>query len=112
IKQALQETGRYDVTVFATGQAALEHLGRQRQDVVVVDFGLRDMDGPGLIEKLRAVQPDLAIVAVPSVAYRVPDWLNVNTRIEKPYRARDLDPALQDALAQRAKAPPAQTAAL
>ncbi len=112
VKQALQDTGRYEVTVFATGQAALEHLRRQAQDVAVVDFGLRDMDGPGLIEKLRAVQPDLAIIAIPTEVYRVPDWLRVNGALKKPYRARELDPILQDALDQRAKAPPAKTATL
>ena len=112
VKQALQAGGNYDVTVFATGQAALEHLSRELQDVVIVDFALRDMDGPGLIEKMRSLQPDLAVIAIPSDIYRLPGWLKVDASLEKPYRARDLDPLLQDVIARKAGAPAGPTKTL
>ncbi|RMF70742.1 MAG: response regulator, partial [Acidobacteria bacterium] len=52
-----------DVERAADGETALERLaggaGRDRWDVVLCDLGLPRLDGPGLLERLRARRPDL-----------------------------------------------------
>ena len=108
VKQALEQTGRYTVTAFATGQAALEHLAWQRQDVVVIDAVLRDMDGLALLEQLRASRPDLAVIFV-SGEIKDAARIGVEAVLAKPYRARDLDLHLQEAIQKKAQAPPPQT---
>ena len=43
----------YDVTLAADGKSALEAASRHPPDVVVLDLGLPDIDGIGVIEGLR-----------------------------------------------------------
>ena len=112
IKQALEQTGNYEVIVFATGQVALEEAGRQRHDVAVVDFALHDMEGSVLVGRLRQVQPDLAIVVVPREKQPLPEEIEVEGVLAKPYRARELDLILQRAIEVKRSAPPPKTVLL
>lgn len=43
----------YEVTTAATGQAALTEAARRPPDAVLLDLGLPDLDGVGVIEELR-----------------------------------------------------------
>jgi CheY-like chemotaxis protein len=45
--------------VATSGRDALDQLLRHRPDVLVADIGMPDLDGYGLIEQVRALDPDL-----------------------------------------------------
>jgi len=47
------------VRVATSGRDALDQLLRHRPDVLVADIGMPDLDGYGLIEQVRALDPDL-----------------------------------------------------
>lgn len=63
VKQALEATRRYTVTPFADAGAALDYLGEQRQDAVIVDMHLPRAAGADLVTRLLEAQPDLLVVA-------------------------------------------------
>lgn len=90
MQKALEKNGAYRVSVFATGQAALEQLARQRYVVAVVDFGVQDISGPELVLKLRETQPGLRVVAVHAPDTPLPAEVKVDSALTRPYRARDL----------------------
>jgi CheY-like chemotaxis protein/signal transduction histidine kinase/HAMP domain-containing protein len=59
---ALIGNGDVNLTLAASAREALEVLSRSRVDCLVLDLGLPDMDGTELIEKLKALQPDLPVI--------------------------------------------------
>ncbi len=61
---ALGEVGTFEVRTAASGEAALEAARAQAPDVILLDFMLPDMDGPEVLERLRA---DPATAAIPVV---------------------------------------------
>jgi DNA-binding NarL/FixJ family response regulator len=105
VKRALEQSGDYVVNVFASGRAAVELLQREAQDVVIVDFGIDDMDLPGLIRALRDIQPGLFILASPRSKEQVAQLpaLDVQGSITKPYFARQLAPVIREAVAAKAR---------
>ncbi len=90
VREALQSTGVYNVRVFATGAAALEHLSGTPYDVAVVDFTLQDMDAIDLVTQMRDAYADLHIVAVRDISQPLPDAVPIDDTLPKRYRARDL----------------------
>jgi DNA-binding response OmpR family regulator len=54
----------HDVTVAPDGSVALAAYDRYHPDLVILDLELPKVHGLALITKLRAMQPDLTIVAV------------------------------------------------
>ena len=64
VQHALRSNG-YEVTVAATGRAALDAVAaRPIPDLVVLDLGLPDLDGVHVCRLLRAGNPSLPIVMV------------------------------------------------
>ena len=55
-----------EITAVGTGQEALDQLGQQQFDCIVLDLGLHDMSGLQLLEKMRA---DKAMSQVPVIIY-------------------------------------------
>jgi len=53
----------YDVTITASGQDALRRAVEQRPSVIVLDLGLKDMDGWEVARRLKA-GPDTATVPI------------------------------------------------
>src|SRR5689334_1866275 len=53
----------YDVTITASGQDALRRAVEQRPSVIVLDLGLKDMDGWEVARRLKA-EPDTATVPI------------------------------------------------
>ncbi len=85
------------------GQTALSILTSERELTgVVVELGLRDMDGEQLVYTMRQARPDIAIVVmthpprVPSRAWL--EGLRVHRCLVKPFSGNDLATALTDAL--------------
>jgi len=111
IKQALEGTGEFEVSVSASGVAAQEALRQARHDIAVIDFNVADMDVLELLAQLRRLQPDLHFLlsyADDEQASRAPH-LGVHGVIAKPYTARELILQLYRAMSRRA---PGETAAL
>ena len=46
------------------GEAALAALGREEVDVLVLDLGMPNMDGFGVLERAKSIAPDLKIVVL------------------------------------------------
>lgn len=63
LKSALEQTGQFDVYPFSDVSAALEFLKRHRHDVAVVEFGIPHTPGTVVIQRLKALQSDLYIIA-------------------------------------------------
>lgn len=107
IKQALENTGEFAVTVSAHGLAAQDMLRRQNHDVALVGFDVPDMDMMELLAVLRSIQPGLPIIAAP----RTPEhqervrYLDVQGAITKPFVARDLIPYVRSVLARLKRRP-------
>ncbi|HEX2905723.1 MAG TPA: response regulator, partial [Phototrophicaceae bacterium] len=107
IKQALEQTGLFDVHPFTTPDAAYDYLRDHPQDVALVDFTLPGQPGAQVVRQLRALQPDLAIVITPNQPEAV--LLSVQGGIDMPFTARDFIPVIQQAVAQTGGEPPAPT---
>lgn len=108
VKQALEGTGAFEVSVSANGMAAQEILRESEFDIAVIDFDVPDMDIAELIERIRSIRPDLRLVLSHSTdeqAQRA-NLLGIEAAIAKPYMARDLIVRLGEAAARRPSAPP------
>lgn len=106
IKQALEQTGLFDVHPFTTADAAFDYLRDHPQDVALVDFTLPGKPGAQIVQQLRDIQPDLAVIATP--AQPDADLLDIQGAIDMPFTARDLIPVIQQAVALTGgEAPPA-----
>ncbi|MCX9080165.1 MAG: response regulator, partial [Candidatus Methanoperedens sp.] len=96
IKQALEQTGLFDVHPFTTPDAAFDYLRDHPQDVALVDFTLPNVLGAKVIQELRSIQPDISVIVTPND----PDagTLNIQGAIDTPFTARDLVPVIQQAI--------------
>ena len=59
-------TQGYAVLEAGNARAALDILGRERADLVILDLGLPDMRGHDLLREIRARLPDLPVVVLSS----------------------------------------------
>lgn len=111
LKQALEGTGEFRVSVSANGPAAEDSLQRERHDIAVLDFEVPELDVMELIADLRRIQPDLPIIMTPQTDLHRERarFLDIQGVLPKPYMARDLIPHLRG-LAGRASARPAPDA--
>lgn len=67
--RALRSKG-YKVTEARTGQAALSLLGQGEEpfDLLITDVIMPEMDGPSLIEHVRANRPDMRVICISGYA--------------------------------------------
>lgn len=59
-------TQGYAILEAPNGRTALEILGREGADLVILDLGLPDMRGHDLLKAIRASHPDLPVVVLSS----------------------------------------------
>jgi CheY-like chemotaxis protein len=93
----LKAAGPYTVTVVRTGHEACQILSRQPHDLALIPLG----GSPDLIDKLRAVQPDLPLVLLAdetdlAVGETVPE--TAQALLFRSCLETDLSVALQEAL--------------
>lgn len=108
LRQTLEETGYYKVTLAASGSEAIEIAQSSEIRLAIVDFDLPDINGPDTIRQLRAVVSDLAVIAIPISAD--PDdpelgELKVDGVLTKPFYLPDLPKIVAGALDLMAEAP-------
>ncbi len=98
---ALERVGGFEVEAYASGPAALEAIGERRPDLVLLDVMMPEMDGPGVLARLRAsdVGRDLPVVMLtakvhPQETARLRD-LGANDVIHKPFDPMTLPDAVR-----------------
>jgi DNA-binding NarL/FixJ family response regulator/REP element-mobilizing transposase RayT/CBS domain-containing protein len=108
VRQALEQTGRFDAHPFTQADAAFDYLRDHPQDVALVDFTLPGRSGPKIVQQLRAIQPDLAIIITPHQENGdvLLASLNLQGMIDTPFGAREIIPLLEEAVNQIAQTPP------
>jgi CheY-like chemotaxis protein len=65
VKRSLEQIGGYEVAPFTSADTALEYLQRRAHNVALIDFALRGAHGVDVIERVRAIQPDIAVIVTP-----------------------------------------------
>ena len=101
IRQTLEETGYYQVTLAPSGSEAIEIVQSSEIRLAIVDFDLPDINGPDTIRQLRAVVSDLAVIAIPvSSDPDEPELkeLKVDGVLTKPFYLPDLPKIVATAL--------------
>jgi CheY-like chemotaxis protein/REP element-mobilizing transposase RayT len=106
LKQALEGTGDFRVSLAANG-AAGEEIGSQADfDVVVMGFDPPDMDMMELIRRVRLLQPDTPLILCPetTVQHERARFMVADGSMGKPFTAREFIPYLHKVL-RRSKGP-------
>ncbi len=97
VKKALERNGEYTVAVFSSGKAGVDYVRSHEQDVAVVDFRMKDMPGTDMVDHLRTLQHDIALIAAPNhpaildlqERYNIQKIINIPTSIRKFVAALD-----------------------
>lgn len=113
MKQSLEQYGGFQVSPFTSPDTALDHLRFQSFDVVMVDFTLPNVSGEQLVGRIRALKPDIAVIAtpdLPDVAVKALE-LKLDGVVDVPCTMRELLPVLQKALSRSRDALPETMAA-
>lgn len=112
MKQALERTGEFEVSSFTTPDAGLELLRTRPHDIAILEFGLPSMNGQELVSRIRAVAPNIRILASPHMpnVMTMARQLDLDAVVDIPMPLRDLLPILKkmiyaDALPDTAEAP-------
>ena len=108
LRETLEETGYYQVTLAANGSEAIKIVQSSEIRLAIVDFGLPDINGPDTIRQLRAIVSDLAVIAIPVSSD--PDdpevkELKVDGVLTKPFYLPDLPKIVATALELPSDAP-------
>lgn len=93
IRQTLEDTGYYQVTLVTNGAEAVKYSQSSDLRLAIVDFDLPDSQGPDIIRQLQATIDDLAVIAIPySTEPDDPDMkdLTVDGLLTKPFYLPDL----------------------
>ena len=101
LSDILEDTG-YKVTGYGSGKQALDWVKKKPFDVVVVDIKLPDMDGMELLEQIKLINPESAVIMMTGYA-------SVETAIEamkegayayliKPFNMNELKAVIKKAL--------------
>ena len=107
LKQALEGTGAFEVSVSANGLAAEETLRASEFDIAVIDLNVADMDIAALINRLREIRPNLRLVLSHSTDAQALDaeQLGAQATIAKPYIARELIARLDEVISRPVSGP-------
>lgn len=99
-KQALERDGAYTVTIFSSGKTAVDFLRQNAQDLALVDFRIKDMPGTDIIDHMRAMQHDIAIIAAPEhpAINDLKDRYNIQAIVNIPISMRKLVTIFNEAL--------------
>jgi REP element-mobilizing transposase RayT/DNA-binding response OmpR family regulator len=110
LKQAIERSGLYQVTVAGSAAIALDAQAAAPFDLAILDLGLEDLQGAELIRALRRQQPDLRIIVSPRDPNVNPEELaalDIQGVLHRPVAFAEL-PALIAAALVRSPAPPAR----
>lgn len=100
LKQTLERSASFEVHPFTSVEAALEYLTDHLQDVAVVDFTIVEHSGEQIIQHLRGVQPNIAIIAAPKLESGKTRALGLAGSLPAGFTAQDLIKAINDHFAR------------
>ncbi|MDJ0786648.1 MAG: sigma-54 dependent transcriptional regulator [Myxococcota bacterium] len=104
--EALMSRQGYLVTAVASGEEALDRLGRVRPDLVTLDIVLDGMDGLETLRRIKKRVPDVPVVMVSGhgQARTIVEAMQLGASdfLRKPFEVEELDLAFQRALEHRA----------
>lgn len=101
IVHALKRDG-YQVEGFIAGVEALAQVQVAPPDIIVMDIRLEDFDGVELMQRMRSVAPELAVILMTGYA-SIEHAVNATKKgafhyLEKPFKLDDLRSIIQEAL--------------
>lgn len=107
IKQALEDTGLFEVYPFTSADTALDFLRQNAQDIALVDFGLPSLQPENVVQQLRAAQQEIALIGHPYAFDAVlARRLGIHATIDVPFTAREIIPLIQSAIREQLEALP------
>ncbi|HEX2620659.1 MAG TPA: transposase [Phototrophicaceae bacterium] len=104
VKKSLEQIGGFEVAPFTASDTALEYLRTRPHDLAMIDFTIRGVPGVEIIARVRAIQPDIAIIVTPKNAETmgaIRDFA-LQEAFDTPIPVRQLVPIIQRAI-QRAR---------
>jgi CheY-like chemotaxis protein len=101
LKEGLESTGEYRVTLVHAGGDALESVVEQPFDMVIVDMGLPDVKPVTLVKAIREAKPSMRLMLIPLFGQQVPDELQaikIQGTLPKPFFVGDLPTIVGEAM--------------
>ena len=103
-KNVLVQLGHTDIVEAGDGVEALEIIGSNRPDLVLVDWNMPEMDGLELVRKVRETDKSLPMIMITSESEkrRVIEAIKagVNNYVVKPFTADVLSGKIDQTLAK------------
>lgn len=111
IAQALERPGAFTVATFTSAENALTYLRENARDVLLLDMTLRGLNPAVFVNQVRAVQSDIAILAMPEKPEirQLVSELNLQGIVDFSDSARKLVPILKAAQKKMYEAQPDTT---
>jgi len=102
---ALAQRG-HEIVEAKSAREALEIHRTQPVDLIVTDLVMRDMDGTELLRRIRALSPDLPVIAVSgnrhsTIYLNMAKLLGANRVFAKPFTLEEFAAGVEQALAGR-----------
>ena len=108
LKESLEATGDFRVTLTCIGSDALESVVEQPFDMVVVDMGLQDIRPITLVKAIREAKPSIRLMLIPLFGQQIPselDDLKIQGILPKPFFVGDLPDMVSKAMVADAPEP-------
>ncbi|MFN8561827.1 MAG: hypothetical protein U0703_09460 [Anaerolineae bacterium] len=100
LKQTLERSAPFEAHPFTSVEAAVEYLTDHVQDVAVVDFAMTEYTGEQIIQQLRGVQPNIAVIAAPKQDAAKTSALGIAASLNAGFSAQDLVRTINDYFAR------------
>lgn len=101
LKEGLETTDEYQVTLAHAGSDALESVVERNFDLVIVDMGLRDVRPVTLVKAIREAKPSMRLMLIPLFGQQVSDelqGLEIQGVLPKPFFVGDLPRIVGEAM--------------
>lgn len=98
----------YGVITAFDGKEALNKVGSQRPDLMLLDIIMPEMDGMEVLKKLRKIDPDLPVIVItayPSLELKDILKYGASGYIRKPFETKELKRAIKKGLEEGEKCP-------
>lgn len=113
LKEGLEETGEYQVTLTYAGADALEAVVERPFDMVIVDMGLSDVGPVRLVKAIREAKPSMRLMLIPLIGQEIPrelQDLEIQGVLPKPFFVGDLPNIVGKTMSAEVAAPPTHNA--
>ena len=93
--RVLQAAG-HEVTAFANGAGAIDHVRQEPVDLLITDIFMPDVEGLETIREIRGIRAEIPIIAISGVDFDGGDYLGVAGKfgavatLKKPFWPADL----------------------